>query len=101
MKSSEFIFEDDEELYEVRAAWGRSPGGRAPKLKFRCGTGPRAGRVVNDPAKCFAHPRTAKAQKMKRVRATTAAKQARKARRTKKTNVASRIIRNLNRMMKR
>lgn len=101
MKSSEFIREDEEQLYEVRAAWGRSPGGRAPKLKFRCGFGPRAGRIVNDPARCFAHPRIARAQAMKRLRATTAAKQARKARRTKKTNVASRIIRNLNRMMKR
>jgi hypothetical protein len=100
MKAGEFIFEEDNQLYEVHAAWGRTSKGQAPQLKFRCGSGPRARRVVVNPAQCFAHPKTARAQRMKLIRAKTAAKQARKARRTNKTNIASRIIQQLNRMIK-
>ena len=98
MKASEFITEEHNELYEVRAAYGR--GKQGTKVKFRCGSGLRSGRLVSDPNKCFKHPNIAQSQRMKKTRARTAAIQARRSKRTKKLNVASRIMRQLNRMMK-
>ena len=101
MRAKDFIFEDDENLYEVRAAFGRGQSKSKPTMKFRCTTGPRASRLVSDPAKCFAHPDVAKAQRMKKTRARTANIQARRTKRTKKLNIASRILRQLNKVMKR
>jgi hypothetical protein len=102
MKASEFIFESDEEFYEVRAAFGRGRSRTKPKIKFRCpSSGPRASRLVSSPAKCFSHPDVVKSQRMKKTRARTAPQQARKTKKTKKVNLASRLLRQLNRIMKR
>jgi hypothetical protein len=101
MKASEFLTEADEELYEVHAAFGKGRNKSKPIMKFRCTTGPRSSRLVSDPAKCFAHPDVAKAQRMKKTRARTANIQARRTKRTKKINIASRILRQLNKVMQR
>ncbi len=101
MRASEFLTEDDEELYEVRAAFGRGSSKTRPKIKYRCTIGGRKSRLVSDPRKCFAHPDVARAQRMKKTRARTAPQQARKAKKTKRVNIASRILRQLNKAMKR
>ena len=101
MKAKDFIFAGDEDLYEVRAAFGRGRSKTKHTMKFRCTTGSRTSRLVSDPAKCFAHPDIAKAQRMKKTRARTSKIQARKTKRTKKINIASRILRQLNKIMKR
>lgn len=108
MKASDFLKEDSEQHYEnlaeTKVAWGRTgKQGKLhgkTKLKFRCTTGPRAGRVVSDPSKCHAHPDVAKAQRMKKTRARTKVAQARKAKRTKRLNIASKLARQLNRLLK-
>jgi hypothetical protein len=101
MKANEFIFESDNELYEVHAAFGRQRGKTKPVMKFRCTTGGRKSRLVNDPKQCFAHPDVAKSQRMKQTRARTSNIQARRTKRTKKVNIASRILRQLNKATKR
>lgn len=101
MKASEFIFESDEEIYTETAklVWGVSKpntrGGKT-KLKFRCTTGPRAGRQVSDISKCSAPMDVAKAQKMKTTRARTKVQQARRQSRTKSINTASVLANRLN-----
>ena len=103
MRAFEFLTEDDEELYEVRAAFGRvkpKVKSSAVKMKFRCTSGPRKSRIVAHPNQCFAHPDIAQAQRMKKTRARTAPAQARKTKRAKKLNVASRLISRLNKLMK-
>jgi hypothetical protein len=103
MRAFEFLSEQDHELYETRAAFGRvRPGVKssAYKMKFRCTTGPRKGRIVSHPNQCSAHPNIAQAQRMKLTRARTAPMQARKTKRAKKVNIASRIIRQLNKLIK-
>lgn len=99
MRASDFLTEQHDELYEVRAAYGRSKKG--PKIKFRCGSGLRANRLVSDPRQCFAHPNFARSQRMKLTRARTSSQQARKTKKTKQTNIASRIMQQLNKMIKR
>jgi hypothetical protein len=101
MRAKDFIFESDEKLYEVHAAFGRGRSKSKPTMKFRCTTGPRQSRLVNDPKQCFAHPDVAKSQRMKKTRARTANIQARRTKRTKRLNIASRILRQLNKAMKR
>ena len=103
MRAFEFLTEDDEEQYEARAAFGRvrpKAKSSAYKMKFRCTSGPRKSRLVSHPSQCFAHPNVAQAQRMKRTRARTAPAQARKTKRAKKLNVASRIVRQLNKLIK-
>jgi hypothetical protein len=101
MKASEFIFEDDEELYTETAkmVWGvgkHDARGGSTKLKFRCSTGPRAGRQVSHPSKCHQPMDVAKAQKMKTTRARTGVQQARRQSRTKAINTASVLAQRLN-----
>lgn len=101
MKANEFIFESDEEYYTETAkmVWGvgkhDTRSGKA-KLKFRCSTGPRAGRQVSHPSKCHQPMDVAKAQKMKTTRARTGAQQSRRAQRTKTINTASVLANRLN-----
>jgi hypothetical protein len=101
MRASEFVFESDEEFYTETAkmVWGvgkhDSRGGKA-KLKFRCSTGPRAGRQVSHPSKCHQPMDVAQAQRMKTTRARTKTQQARRQQRTKSINTASVLARRLN-----
>lgn len=81
-------------LLEHKMIWSRS--GQKLKLKYRCASGPKAGRIVPDPKACSAPKDVAKAAQMKRTRATTKVRQARKAKKTKRVNPASKILARLN-----
>lgn len=101
MKASEFISEEYEEFYTETAkmVWGvgkHDARGGKTKLKFRCSSGPRAGRQVSHPSKCAQQYDVAQAQRMKRTRARTAPTQARRQQRTKSINTASVLARKLN-----
>ena len=101
MKASEFIFESDEELYTETAkmVWGvgkHNTRTGQTKLKFRCTSGPRAGRQVSNISKCNTPIDVAQAQRMKTTRARTGVQQARRAQRTKTINTASVLANRLN-----
>jgi hypothetical protein len=99
MKAKEFIFEEDDALYDAKMVWGvgkhDARKGQA-KLKFRCTTGPRSGRQVSHPSKCHQPMDVAKAQKMKTTRARTGVQAARRTQRTKSINTASVLANRLN-----
>ena len=71
------------------------------KMKWRCDTGSRAGRIVGSPQQCGAAIDTKKRAAMKTTRARTKVVQARRAKRTKKFNVGSRIMQALNKFKRR
>jgi hypothetical protein len=101
MKASEFILESDEEYYTETAkmVWGvgkKTARGGAPKLKFRCTSGPRASRQVSHPSKCHQPMDIAQAQRMKTTRARTKVQAARRTDRTKSINTASVLANRLN-----
>jgi hypothetical protein len=101
MKATEFISEEYEQFYTETAkmVWGRTTGtakGGKTKLRFRCSTGPRAGRQVSHPSKCHQQYNVAKAQKMKTTRARTGPTAVRRQQRTKSINTASVLARKLN-----
>ena len=96
MRLEEFV--TAEELEEQKMIWGRS--GDKIKLKYRCTSGPKAGRIVPDAKACSAPKDLAKAAQMKRTRATTKVRQARKAKKTKRVNPASKILARLNALTK-
>ena len=97
MKISEIITEG-----MVFARVGKGGTGKSKvKMKWRCETGNRAGRLVSSPSQCGASIDVGKRAKMKQTRAKTKAVQARKAKRTKKLNVASRIMQALNKFKRR
>lgn len=96
MRLEEFL--TPEELEEHKMIWSRT--GNKIKLKYRCATGPKAGRIVPDPKVCSSPKDMAKAAQMKRTRATTKVRQARKAKKTKRVNPASRILARLNALTK-
>lgn len=70
-------------------------------MKFRCDSGPKAGRIVKEPADCGKPKDPSKMAQMKKTRARTKIRQARKAKFAKKVNVGSRIIARLNKFRKR
>ena len=88
----------EEEIEEHKMIWSRS--GDKLKLKYRCSSGPKAGRIVPDPSACAAPKDLAKAAQMKRTRATTKVRAARKAKKTKRVNPASKILARLNALTK-
>ena len=101
MRASEFIFESDEDFYTETAkmVWGagkKTARSGKPTLKFRCSTGPRAGRQVSHPSKCHKPMDVAKAQRMKTTRARTKTQAARRTDRTKSINTASVLANRLN-----
>jgi len=101
MKATEFIAEESEQFYTETAkmVWGRTTGtakGGKTKLRFRCSSGPRAGRQVSHPSKCHQQYNVAKAQKMKTTRARTGPTAVRRQQRTKSINTASVLARKLN-----
>jgi hypothetical protein len=91
------------ELNEHEMVWSRSKtttrGGKA-KLKWRCTSGKRKGRIVPNVSDCDKPINVAKREKMKRTRAQTYKQQARRSERSKKINTASRLIRALNKARK-
>ena len=101
MRAQEFIFESDEEFYTETAkmVWGvgkKTARSGKPTLKFRCSSGPRAGRQVSHPSKCHQPMDVAKAQRMKTTRARTKVQAARRTDRTKSINTASVLANRLN-----
>ena len=88
----------DEFISEHKMIWSRS--GDKLKLKYRCASGPKAGRIVPDASACAAPKDLAKAAQMKRTRASTKVRQARKAKKTKRVNPASKILARLNALTK-
>ena len=99
MRLSEFVDPIElEDLAEHKMIWSRS--GDKLKLKYRCASGPKAGRIVPDPSACAAPKDLAMSAQMKRTRATTKVRQARKAKKTKRVNPASKILARLNALTK-
>jgi hypothetical protein len=89
MRASEFVTEH-------RMVWKRNSKTGKVSLKWRCETGPRAGRTVPDVKDCSAAPDIAQAQRLKKTRARTKLRQARRTKRTKRVSPASRLIQRLN-----
>ena len=85
----------------ARTGKGGAGGSAKVKMKWRCDSGPRAGRIVAKPADCGGSIDVAKRAQMKKTRARTKIRQARKAKKTKKLNVASRIMQALNKFHRR
>ena len=83
-----------EDIAEHKMIWSRS--GNKLKLKYRCASGPKAGRIVPDPKACSSAIDVAKRAQMKKTRAITKIRQARKAKKTKRVNPASKILARLN-----
>jgi hypothetical protein len=83
-------------VVEHQKVWRRSRSGRL-KMAWRCGAGPRKGRVVADPRQCGVQLDIGKSAALKRTRARTKVRQARKAKRTKRINPISKLVRALNR----
>ena len=92
MRASEFITEH-------QMVWKRSPSGKV-SLKWRCMSGPRAGRTVPKPSDCGKAPNVAQAARMKTTRARTKTRAAKRAKKTKRINPQSRLVQKLNRAMR-
>lgn len=88
MRAREFVTEH-------RLVFKRSPKGKVT-MKWRCETGPRAGRTVPNVKDCSAAPDMAQAQRLKKTRAKTKIRQARRTKRTKRVNPTSRLVQRLN-----
>ena len=87
MRATEF-------LPEHEIVWSRSGG--ELKLKWRCTSGIKKGRIAPDVSVCGAPKDMAKANRMKRTRANTKVRQAKKAKRTKSILPASKLLALLN-----
>ena len=98
MKINEIIAEG---MVFARVGKGGASGKAKVKMKWRCETGNRAGRIVAEPSQCGAAINTAKRAAMKKTRARTKVAQARRAKKTKKMNVASKIMQALNKHRRR
>ena len=95
MRLFEFAPEVSEELAEAMA-FSRKKGSLKPTMKFRCTSGPRAGKKVGSIAQCSAPIDVDKKIQMKQTRARTKIRQARKARRTKRLDPGSKLSTSLN-----
>ena len=90
---TEEIIEKD--IIKQKLAWKRS--GNTVKQKYRCGSGPRKGRIVAKASQCFAPPDLKKRFNFRKTKARKGALMIRKAKKTKKWNAASRRVSKLNR----
>jgi hypothetical protein len=79
---------------EEKKVWARS--GKKVVRKYRCGSGPRKGRVVAKMSQCFAAPNMKRRATLKRTKARLGARMARKARRTKRISPASIRVQKMN-----
>lgn len=84
----------NEDEIDEAMAWAKS--GNKVVRKFRCSSGPRKGRVVSNPAQCFAPPDIKKRIKLKQTKAKQGPKMAKKRKKTLRTNAASKRVRALN-----
>ena len=97
-------FSNNEDLLETSMIFTRSAGKTGgsvkTKQKFRCSSGPRAGKRVSNLAQCFAPIDIAKRIQMKKTRAKTKIRAARKAKRTKRIDPSSLLTKILNKARK-
>jgi len=84
-----------EEVLSEKPIWGRK--GKKVVRKFRCTSGIRKGRIVSQPAQCFASINIKSRITLKRTKARMGARLARKAKMTKRINPASKRLKYLNR----
>lgn len=92
MRAHEFI-------QEHRLVWKRNPKTGAVSMKWRCESGPRAGRTVPTIGDCSKPLDIAKAQQMKKTRSVAKSRTAKRAGKTKRVNPASRLTQRLNRAL--
>jgi hypothetical protein len=84
---------------EEKKVWARS--GKKVVRKYRCGSGPRKGRVVAKMSQCFAAPDIKRRATLKRTKARLSSRMSRKAKRTKRINPASLRVQKMNRPSRR
>ena len=84
------------ELYDIteKMAWAKR--GNKVVRKFRCSSGPRAGRVVADIGQCFAPVDIKKRARLKLTKARLGSKMVRKSKKTKRVSGASKRVKALN-----
>ena len=99
MKINEIITEGA--VFARATGKGGAGGAAKVKMKWRCDTGPREGRIVGKPADCGGAIDVAKRAKMKKTRARTKVRAARRSKKTKRLNVASKIMQSLNKFHRR
>lgn len=80
---------------DEKKVWARS--GKKVVRKYRCGSGPRKGRIVSKMGQCFAAPDMKKRFTLKKTKARLGGRMARKSKRTKRTSPASIRVQKLNR----
>lgn len=91
MRAHEFVT-------ETQLIWRRNPKTGKIRMRWRCTSGPKAGRAVSNPRDCAAAPDIKKREKLKKTRAKTKVRQARRAKRTKRINPISRLASRLNKL---
>jgi hypothetical protein len=79
-----------------KRVWARS--GKKVVRKYRCGAGPRSGRVVAKMSQCFAPIDVKKRFTLKKTKAKMGSRMTRKAKRTKRINPASIKVQKMNRL---
>jgi hypothetical protein len=89
------IIADDNCIVETKMVWAKK--GNKIARKYRCTFGSRKGRTVSDPSQCSKPIDQKKRMVMRRTKAQKGSRMTRKAMRTKRTNMASKMIRTLNR----
>ena len=82
------------EILGEKQVWARS--GQSVVRKYRCASGRRNGRVVSNPAQCFAPVDIKKRLTLKKTKAKLGSKLARKAKKTKRVNPASKRVQSMN-----
>lgn len=85
------------ELFDINEKMAWAKRGNKVVRKFRCSSGPRAGRIVAQIGQCFAAPDIKKRARLKLTKARLGSKMVRKAKRTKRVSPASKRVKAMNR----
>lgn len=81
-----------------KVVWAKSDKGMTQK--YRCTSGPKQGRLVNNPSDCGAPLDLKKQQKMRMTKKAKGKKMAKKAKRTKRVNPISTKVQKINKSMR-
>ena len=98
MRATEFL--PEHEIVWSRSGDPKANTGMALKLKWRCTSGLKKGRIVPDISTCGTPKDMDKANRMKRTRANTKIRQARRASKTKRVSPSSKLLALLNKQTK-
>ena len=98
MRATEFL--PEHEIIWSRSGDPKANTGMALKLKWRCTSGLKKGRIVPDISTCGTPKDMDKANRMKRTRANTKIRQARRASKTKRVSPSSKLLALLNKQTK-